>query len=845
MFSLLSLVNLLTCVPMIILGIGSLVDSRWRYGWVPMFFRVWWMRDAFCLILDYPQVARLFIDIYREMARFFALLFAITCSCIAIAQIIENCRSVDVDLYTSLYITIAGFATIGYGDKSFQSTVARIFMTFFLFTGVCLFLPLLYRLGRIAETHQFYKTYRPSKTSNHVVICGDFSDMAVEVLLRHFYAGWRRYLDTRIVILTTDDHSAEMKLLANLSWLKGRVELLVGDPTNPVDLRRCGAKKADAIFLFGNTRSSAYYNDYRLIGESMAVGLYDPGLPQHLMLRRGRTAKQIAPYAASSLEIERMTRQLLGLSMVLPGIVPFLINLLRTYEPLPSDTTASQHWIELYEYSIRNELYVIPTPDSLRGREFRVLAKEFYERDVTLIGISDNRNRVQLNPRELVANSKKLILIAKSLEVAEAAADTIARNYEVTFGEEMLVAPDPDEYFKTKYRAMHVSFGRTRTNNMEYEDLYDDRSDDKKSVDNLKSTVRKQTAEKPHSPTVSSPTFAMRQSHSFEGVFDQSTTETSSESATTEDSGQSSAHMKEMLIEVDNAFDFGNHFIVIDLASAKAKENETRYAHENTLTAVAHDIYNVLLPLRQSHPENDIVLLTNDTSFAPYFETLWTLKADTRPVHYINGCGLNTVDLMKSNLEGCAGCCILFSGDISRYGSTSAMAMLVMLSIQEIMQGPPPFPVVVELEGLANLPLFPPNAEDERLQVKAESDFVFEPNYIIGNAISRVMLYPALVGAYFSAEFIDVMDVLIKGRSPDVPAVSWMPLAACDMEMETYRDVVSFCLKVGFLPIALHRRIVDQHNPAITGYRYVITNPPRGLPVHVTTDAIFYITPWV
>ncbi|KPA73788.1 putative calcium/potassium channel (CAKC) [Leptomonas pyrrhocoris] len=299
------------------------------------------------------------------------------------------------------------------------------------------------------------------------------------------------------------------------------------------------------------------------------------------------------------------------------------------------------------------------------------------------------------------------------------------------------------------------------------------------------------------------------------------------------------------LVHVADALDFENHFVIIDLSSAKAKDKSSRYAQEAANTAIAHDVFNVVVPARQAYPMNDVVLLTNDLSFAPYFDYFWSVhKQDTaNPVKCITGCGLNTSDLRRCNLEHCAGCCVFYAGDISRYGSTSAMSMLVVLSINEILQGIPTFPVVVELEGLVNLSLFPPHADDPRLRSKAVVDFVYEPNFIIGNAISRLMLFPALQRTYFMEEFIDVMDVLISGHTPDSPALARLPLSLCEVELETYEDVVSYCLKFGFLPIALQRRIVDARNPSINGQRFVLTNPPRALPVNQQTDVLFYITP--
>lgn len=804
-----TLVNLLTSVPMIVLGIGALSDPHFRYGWVPMYLRVSWISDTLCLLLDYPQIASYMVDIHREMARFFIRLLAVLGICIGTIQVVESFSGHYIDLYNAMYMMIVTFDTLGYGDVTPTTTLARLFMVVMMMIGICYFLPLFYRLARVGEMRQYYATYRRSRSSNsttHVIVAGRFTDSAVEILLRNFYSGWRKYLDTTVVLMSSTENSAEVKLIANLPFFKDRVKLMIGDPENEVDLKRADARRADAIFLLGNSNSAAYYNDYQVVAQSIAVGHFDPELPQHLLLRRGSSLKLMAPYAASVLEMERTVHHLIGLSMVHPGVIPFIMNLLRTYEPLSTDLYLTRHWVEQYELSLRNDLYAIEVPDALRGRQLRVLARSFFDRDVTLIGILNARNVVQLNPRELMPNAKKLLLIARTLRQAREATAEIARNYEQTFGEEMLVAPDPDEHMLARQRRMK------HTRRLSSHRLH----------------VRPGEPIFVESPASQETHADMAPCHNRLPVTGNARGANSSDKP---------------LVEITDAYDLENHFVVIDLSSAKAKDLMSRYANEAHLTAVANDVYHVVHPIRQAYPMNDIILLTTDLSFAPYFEYYWYADATKEPIRTIHGCGLNTFDLKRCNLLRCSGCCIFFAGDISRVGSTSALAMTVVLSIHDMLRRTPPFPLVVELEGLSNLPLFPPYADDDRLQKKAKEDFVFEPNFLIGNAISRTMLYPVLQRTYFMEEFIDVMDVLISGYGDGSPSLSRLALSMCGTEMVTYEDVVNYCLRVGFIPLAIHRCIYDQRNPAVNGQRFVMTNPPRAIPVHQESDLIFYLTP--
>ncbi|CCW71333.1 unnamed protein product [Phytomonas sp. Hart1] len=820
-FSWLSFVNVMTSVPMIVLGVGAIFDSNYRHGWVPMYLRVWWINNCLCILLDYPQIVYFMVDIYRETCRFFSRLLAVIFTCIGTFQMVQSCTGDYIDLFDSSYLMIVTFDTLGYGDTFPSTTPSRLLMTVLVLIGISYFLPLFQRLALIGEKRQYYRTYKSGwlrSSHKHVVICGEFSDLGFDILIRNFYSGWRKYLSTCIVFMFPKAYSAEVQLTANLPWYKGRVHLMVGDPTKEVDLRRAGAKSADAIFLFGNTRSAAYYRDYDIIEQSLAVGLFDLELPQLLMLRRSRTMKQIAPYAASALEIERTVHHLLGLSMVNPGIIPFIINLMNTYEPMSLDMPHACHWIEQYEYSIRNDLYDIDVVDTLRGREFRTLARSFFEYDITLIGVLDAHYTVKLNPIEVIPNAKKLLLIARSMKAVHDATAAISSDFEQTFGEEMLMALSPNERARAKngfkpnsQRTYQEWDSKTPSPNDQASDdfdHYDHCGDTMPYASNLAVGNAQSSARKPHC--------------------------------------NKNANLNketECLLRINDAFGCEKHFLMIDLSSAKGKDNTTRYALESHLAALAHDVYSVMRPIRQVYPQSDIILLTNDVSFAPYFTDVWGFNEEAGPLKYILGCGLNTTELMRCNLQECAGCCIFFAGDISREGSTAAMSMLVVLSIHNILNGAPPFPVVVELEGLINLSLFPPVAEDAELRSKARMDIVFEPNFLIGNAISREMLLPALQRTYFMEEFIDVMNAMINGYANNQPTLSQLSLSMCVVELGTYEDVINYCLRAGFLPIALYRCIRDAKNPSLDGFRYILTNPPKYLGVDQAVDIVYYLIP--
>ncbi|KAH9577797.1 Potassium channel domain [Trypanosoma melophagium] len=764
LFSWLSIVNAMTSIPMIICGICALVDSRWESSWVPMYLRVWWIRDCVVVLLDYPQVARYMIDITREVLRFLCTLFAVMCTCIGTNQIVESCTGPYISLYDSFYLMVVAFATIGFGDVVPKSTPARLFMIAFIVVAISYFLPLFQRLALIGRQHLQYDTYNSRGGRRpHVILSGTFTELEVDIIIRNFYAGWRKYIDIRIILLSPVDHPPEVKLLVNLPWFKNHVVLMVGDPMKDADLRRADAHHADAIFLFGDTSSTAYHTDYHLIRQSFAINHYDGELPQYLFLRSERHTKHVSSYAAGVVEGERILHHLLGLGVTVPGSVPLIINLLRTYEPRPFNTTLTRNWVEHYEWSLQNDIYSLEIGDGFIGLDFCGLASLFFKHDVTLMGVITAQGTVSLNPSQVDYSVTKVVVIAKSLKIAREVVKKL---------EQYCRTPFLESGARPEYNRLVLNCERDAA--------------------------------------------LGHQDDSHCGV--------------------------ETLLRVDDAYDFENHFVIIDLSMAKARIPETEGSQEGSLFSAAADVYHVMRSIRQSYPQNDIVLLTKDTSFSVYLDRYWNTVKGTIPVKHVEGFGLNINDLRRCNLKQSAGIIIFISGDVSG-PSTSGLSMLVDLSISSILPSSHNIPIVVEMDSLHYISFFPPYAEDNILSQKATEDFVFEPNYIIGNALSRHMLYPLVHRAYFSEEFIDIIELLVCGVDEETPSLGRLSLLLSPEDLHTYEDVVNYCLNLRYLPIALHRCISDSKNIPLSGQRFVLSNPPRDLPVDRRNDAVFYLLP--
>lgn len=805
-----TVITITTALPMVVCGLGDiLAGGPFASIWIPMFLRIWKFGEYLKILLHCKPFAYM-VGAYQEVVKHSVALLSILFTCVGVHQIVQSTTGASVSFYDATYMMVITFSTIGYGDISPSTFPSRMVAIMYIIIGICVFIPFISFLASIGELHHRYRGFfnRNRKKAPHIILCGEFTDKVLEILLVNFYSGWRRYLSTQVIVMSPKPFSNDVLLLTDSPWLQSRVIPLVGEPSSDADLHRADAHHADAIFLYGNTSSSAFYNDYEIISQSLAVSMYDSILPQHVLLRR------LHPNAlttkANVMQMERLVHNLMGMGLVLPGVVPLLVNLLRTYEAVTTEVNSGKDWLEQYEYSLRQDLVTAPIRDSLRWLHFSTLAREFYQRKMVLIGVLDGKNRVQLNRQEVIGDAKKIIVIARSLNMVVEATNEIALQYKENFGEEMLQLPHMDRYIASFTTLRQMERWKLDSSSS----ASSSSSDGSWSGDDSASNVNESS--KQNKKNRLEPTGGLEK--------------------------------EKLLVQIPDAMHLSNHVVIVDLAVAKSSARESRQAEEVTVSEAAQDLLMLLDPIQKICPQNEIVILSCDLAQFSYIEggLYKKRKFMQKPIRYIFGCGLNTRDLRRCNFNQCAGCCVFFSGDISRDGSTSAMSLMTVLSILEtvnVAEGhSAPFPLMVELEGLINLQYFPPAITDSRLAVQSAKDYVFQPSYLVGNTVSRQMLSPILLRTYFVDEFLDVMNIMINGHDENRPSLGKVLLSEFETEMVCYRDVTEHCLQLGYLPLALHRCIHDPRNPALTGHRFVLTNPPPALPVHQETDAIFFLT---
>lgn len=803
LFSFASLISAVTCFPMVVVGIGALVDSAWMGGWVPMFLRVWWLHNHLLALLDYPQLAHIVNDLHREMVRFTIGLLATMLTCVGIFQAAETYSGGEIHFLESAYFIVVTFGTIGYGDYFPTTAISRLVVIVIIIVAIYTFPLFFSNLAELAKQRPKYTFYQSNRGRNvHVIIIGSLNDRDVSFFLNEFFSGARRYINLNIVLLSDVEFSQESRLLVSAPTYKDRVTLVLGDCLRAADLERCDAAYADAAFLVSSSERSSF-SDYHIVQRAMAVRQFDGNLPLHVMLKRERNSKFVAPIAKTIMEKERLKFTLLGMATVLPGMIPFVVNLVRTYDP-PSHVRRCGTWLEQNEWSMGQELYTARILPALVGVAFSDLAMALAEHAVALIGLTDVHGMVTLNPSGIVeVHSHKAIVISEDFNCASVAMKQVAENVDKI----KRLVPQP-----VSVEAMRGSLVLAPPSNMDE----------------------------------SMPGPEKRRSLLFGA------------SVTTSNSAASPITLSS-LQKIRDAMDLQDHFVLIDLSSAQTKSTLSPEASEEAAHFKATDLLNVIRPIKEMYPEKEVLILARDEPNS-YFLKLWK-RLYRKPILLLEGCGLNFHDVRRCNIKSAFGV-VIFSSEERSDSNADAMTLLTALSVEEVVDGDVGIPIVTEIDQLDSLSLFPPFYSEDSMSAMAEDNWAFEPNFIVGNSVCSSMLDPALYQSYFNAELLRTIDALtFGGQSTKGAHISRMRLSELDMELRgtrvaplalgplvrdqpvTYQDVCRMCISKGLAPVGLHRVIHDPTNIALNGKRFMLTNPPPEMHTSVEDDIVYFLTP--
>lgn len=375
-----------------------------EYFYVPFFLRVWTLRRYFLtfmsVLVGASDSARLTLSyhVMPPMTMFIGTMF----SAASIFQFIDTAsahREEPLSLVQALYFIVVTFSTVGYGDITPTTFYSRLAVIFF----ICI---ALVQVPQFLSTVDIVKGALPklreyTGEGMHIVVNGVDTIKEMRVLLDELSVVAAR---ARLVFVINGDISKDCM---KLSWdprYRQRAVIISGDLHDETVMARVRVRDARAVLLLSNKASVSERGDSNVLFTSIAISQHDPAVPQYHWLRFG-THAFLTPHAYC-ISRDRFTSAILSLGAMLPGIIPFLCNLVKSPSiedkgmSIPQivrsvlkrrrrDTGCS--WGQLYEDSRLCQLHLMPLPLALAGRTFRdgvVIVSA--SSGVTLVGVVRN-----------------------------------------------------------------------------------------------------------------------------------------------------------------------------------------------------------------------------------------------------------------------------------------------------------------------------------------------------------------------------------------------------------------------------------------------------------------------
>ncbi|KAF8949470.1 hypothetical protein BGZ47_000011 [Haplosporangium gracile] len=397
-FSFQTLLDAVTAIPFLLSGF-FLPYGQFLY--VPYFLRSWSvisrLQRALSIGVDIGISDQPFDPVKAKLIGLVAYFIAILYNGVAAFLYCETMFAPQTEtphtVWDALYFILITASTVGYGDITPKSLEARIVIMVFIIVALSI-VP-----GLIAGTIETLKSsrsgggsYIQSRAANgvmrqYLVMIGDFqSAKRVAHMLSGFFNKEFSDTDVRVVFLSRNKPSKDVKTFLDMPTNKNRTTMLVGNGLDESDLKRCQVKDAGGVFIIPDrTTSGLESQDTMTTLLAWSLHLYAPNarvftynlLPETETFQWGMVEQTMC--------ISDVKQLLLAYSCRHRGTTTLILNLLHPSEP---SNSYDDGWQAQYGDGTGNELYVGPVPDVFVGWTFaQVSWFVFQEFQSILIGV--------------------------------------------------------------------------------------------------------------------------------------------------------------------------------------------------------------------------------------------------------------------------------------------------------------------------------------------------------------------------------------------------------------------------------------------------------------------------
>nr|XP_006821707.1 PREDICTED: calcium-activated potassium channel subunit alpha-1-like [Saccoglossus kowalevskii] len=149
------------------------------------------------------------------------------------------------------YLLMVTMSTVGYGDIYAETTMGRLFMTFFIMLGLAMFASYVPEIMELIGGRRKYGgSYNGEGGKKHVVLCGHITYGSVSNFIKDFLHKDRDDVNVEVVLL----HNAEPDLALEAFFKRHftHLQFYQGSVLDSTDLERVRLKVADACLVLAN-----------------------------------------------------------------------------------------------------------------------------------------------------------------------------------------------------------------------------------------------------------------------------------------------------------------------------------------------------------------------------------------------------------------------------------------------------------------------------------------------------------------------------------------------------------------------------------------------------------------
>lgn len=301
------------------------------------------------------------------------------------------------------YFIMVTMSTVGYGDYFAMTDVGRVFMTFFIITGIAFFafaLPNLVDLVVNYYHNTQWSKYDTTRVPRHVLVCGHITHTIVSDFLKDFLHNDRGDNKTHVLFMHTERPDSDLRKVLRSYYT--RVQYVVGSVLKASDLAKAKIPTSDnfsecmAVFILAEKHSKdPETEDQENLLRLVSIKNTDSKIPVtvQVLLPSSKEKVKYIPRTSSDTVIclTELKFGLLAQSCLCPGLSTLIGNFFYASEELKK----AKGWLELYGKGVSKELYITCFSTAFDGMSFYSAAQLCYEKmGLILLAIEDKQSEM-------------------------------------------------------------------------------------------------------------------------------------------------------------------------------------------------------------------------------------------------------------------------------------------------------------------------------------------------------------------------------------------------------------------------------------------------------------------